>query len=235
MRAGEGNGSNKRPTPYIATEKKCGLDRRGAAGNVFMVDAIGCRSEKQMPFSMRKTTHPSPSLNAFEAHLPQETTKCQKPSTLSTGSSHRILDLRLLKKWTIFRSPVPAVKKQSATISTRRLRLLSSWTSPQPDRCRAEHDDRYWFCLRVGCDQKHEEEMDSEAIYKKFVLRVMAARSPSVGLRKALCKRDSRYVHGNAFLSKLECPHTVPAKPSRSRVSKLAMISSIHKRWVKQK
>ncbi|KAL4280120.1 hypothetical protein GQ457_03G000990 [Hibiscus cannabinus] len=88
-----------------------------------------------------------------------------------------------------------------------------------PDRCRAEHDDRYWFCLRVGCDQKHEEEMDSEAIYKKFVLRVMAARSPSVGLRKALCKRDSR--------SKLECPHTVPAKPSRSRVSKLAMISSI--------
>ncbi|KAK8626617.1 hypothetical protein V6N13_134253 [Hibiscus sabdariffa] len=88
-----------------------------------------------------------------------------------------------------------------------------------PDRCRAEHDDRYWFCLRVGCDQKHEEEMDSEAIYKNFVLRVMAARSPSVGLRKALCKRDSR--------SKLECPRTVPTKPSKSRVSKLAMISSI--------
>ncbi|KAK8563157.1 hypothetical protein V6N13_018302 [Hibiscus sabdariffa] len=88
-----------------------------------------------------------------------------------------------------------------------------------PDRSRAEHDDRYWFCLRVGCDQKHEEEMDSEAIYKNFVLRVMAARSPSVGLRKALCKRDSR--------SKLECPRTVPAKSSKSRVSKLAMISSI--------
>ncbi|KAK8530064.1 hypothetical protein V6N13_102945 [Hibiscus sabdariffa] len=88
-----------------------------------------------------------------------------------------------------------------------------------PDRCRTEHDDRYWFCLRVGCDQKHEEEMDSEAIYKNFVLRVMAARSPSVGLRKALCKRDSK--------SKLECPRTVPAKSSKSRVSKLAMISSI--------
>ncbi|XP_039068490.1 uncharacterized protein LOC120214727 [Hibiscus syriacus] len=88
-----------------------------------------------------------------------------------------------------------------------------------PDRCRTEHDDRYWFCLRVGCDQKHEEEMDSEEIYKKFVLRVMAARSPSVGIRKALCKRDSR--------SKLECPRTVPAKSSKSRVSKLAMISSI--------
>ncbi|KAE8672907.1 Proline iminopeptidase isoform 1 [Hibiscus syriacus] len=87
-----------------------------------------------------------------------------------------------------------------------------------PDRFRTEHDDRYWFCLRVGCDQKHEE-MDSEEIYKNFVLRVMAARSPSVGLRKALCKRDSR--------SKLECPRSVPAKSSKSRVSKLAMISSI--------
>ncbi|XP_039062978.1 uncharacterized protein LOC120207611 [Hibiscus syriacus] len=87
------------------------------------------------------------------------------------------------------------------------------------DRCHTEHDDRYWFCLRVGCDQKHEEEMDSEAIYKNFVLRVMAARSPSVGLRKALGKRDSR--------SKLECPRTVPAKSSKSSVSKLAMISSI--------
>ncbi|KAL0384358.1 UNVERIFIED_CONTAM: hypothetical protein Sradi_2830100 [Sesamum radiatum] len=38
-----------------------------------------------------------------------------------------------------------------------------------PDHFRP--DDRYWFCHRVGCDQKHEEEMDSEAIYKNFVLR----------------------------------------------------------------
>ncbi|KAJ6310342.1 hypothetical protein OIU76_015133 [Salix suchowensis] len=52
-------------------------------------------------------------------------------------------------------------------------------------------DDRYWFCLRAGCDQKHEEEMDSEAIYKKFVLRVMAARSPNIRLRKALYRKDS--------------------------------------------
>ncbi|MFQ6662804.1 hypothetical protein Gotur_030528 [Gossypium turneri] len=88
-----------------------------------------------------------------------------------------------------------------------------------PDRCRTENDDRYWFCLRVGCDQKHEEEIDPEEIYKNFVLRVMAARSPSVGLRKALCRRDSRL--------KLECPRTVPAKSSKSRVSRLAMISSI--------
>ncbi|XVF00674.1 hypothetical protein REPUB_Repub04eG0021300 [Reevesia pubescens] len=88
-----------------------------------------------------------------------------------------------------------------------------------PDRCRTENDDRYWFCLRAGCDQKHEEEMDSEAIYKNFVLRVMAARSPRVRLRKAFYRKDSS--------SNLECPRTVPAKSSKSRVSKLAMISSI--------
>ncbi|OMO92139.1 hypothetical protein COLO4_17832 [Corchorus olitorius] len=88
-----------------------------------------------------------------------------------------------------------------------------------PDRCRNHDDDRYWFCLRVGCDQKHEEELDSEAIYKNFVLRVMAARSPSVRLRKALYSKDKS--------SNLQCPRTVPAKPSKSRVSRLAMISSI--------
>ncbi|XWS67549.1 hypothetical protein CRYUN_Cryun04dG0015800 [Craigia yunnanensis] len=88
-----------------------------------------------------------------------------------------------------------------------------------PDRCRPQSNDRHWFCLRVGCDQKHEEEMDSEAIYKKFVLRVMAARSPCVRLRKALSRKDSS--------SNLQCPRTVPAKSSKSRVSRLAMISSI--------
>ncbi|VVA93365.1 unnamed protein product [Arabis nemorensis] len=88
-----------------------------------------------------------------------------------------------------------------------------------PDH-RPEGDDRYWFCSRVGCDQKHEEFMDSEAIYKNFVLRVMAARSPSVRLRKALYRKDSTSVE-------LKCPNTVPAKPSRSRISRLAMISSI--------
>ncbi|KAI6697844.1 hypothetical protein NL676_017963 [Syzygium grande] len=30
-----------------------------------------------------------------------------------------------------------------------------------------------------GCDQKHEQEMDVKAIYKNFVLGVMAARSPN--------------------------------------------------------
>ncbi|KAJ4912456.1 Uncharacterized protein Rs2_07077 [Raphanus sativus] len=88
-----------------------------------------------------------------------------------------------------------------------------------PDH-RPEGDDRYWFCSRVGCDQKHEEFMDSEAIYKNFVLRVMAARSPSVRLRKALYRKD--------FSAEIpKCPNTVPAKPSRSSVSRLAMISSI--------
>ncbi|CAN1821348.1 hypothetical protein LINPERHAP1_LOCUS29468 [Linum perenne] len=90
----------------------------------------------------------------------------------------------------------------------------------KPDS-RRSGDDRYWFCLRVGCDQKHEEEMDSEAVYKNFVLRVMAARSPNVRLRRALCNKDNR--------SSLRCPQTVPAKPSRPR---MAMISSISKKLV---
>nr|XP_011457779.1 PREDICTED: uncharacterized protein LOC101313093 isoform X2 [Fragaria vesca subsp. vesca] len=78
-------------------------------------------------------------------------------------------------------------------------------------------DDRYWFCMRVGCDQKHEEELDSEAIYKNFVLRVMAARSPNVKLRKALSRKSPS----------LKCPLTAPAKSSKPRVSRLALISSI--------
>ncbi|KAG8645760.1 hypothetical protein MANES_10G090200v8 [Manihot esculenta] len=69
--------------------------------------------------------------------------------------------------------------------------------------------------------------MDSEAIYKNFVLRVMAARSPNVRLRKALYRKDSG--------SDAKCPRTVPAKPSKSRVSRLALISSISKRIVDPK
>ncbi|KAL7206203.1 hypothetical protein ACSBR2_019001 [Camellia fascicularis] len=79
-------------------------------------------------------------------------------------------------------------------------------------------DDRYWFCLRVGCDQKHEEEMDPEAISKNFVLQVMAARSPNIRLHKALNKKASSVNE--------KCPLSVPAKPSKSRISRLAVISS---------
>ncbi|KAB2603733.1 hypothetical protein D8674_004738 [Pyrus ussuriensis x Pyrus communis] len=77
-------------------------------------------------------------------------------------------------------------------------------------------DDRYWFCMRVGCDQKHEEELDSETIYRNFVLRVMAARSPNVKLRKALARKAPS----------LKCPLTAPAKSSKPRVSRLALIPS---------
>ncbi|XP_065869937.1 uncharacterized protein [Euphorbia lathyris] len=88
-------------------------------------------------------------------------------------------------------------------------------------------DDRSWFCLRVGCDQKHEEEMDSETIYKNFVLRVMAARSPNIRHRRALCRKNSGL--------DAKCPRTVPAKPSRSRITRMALISSISKRIVETK
>ncbi|CAL0300844.1 unnamed protein product [Lupinus luteus] len=86
-------------------------------------------------------------------------------------------------------------------------------TAPDPRR---SGDDRHWFCFRVGCDQQHEQELDSEAIYKKFVLRVMAARSPNLRLRKALKSREAS--------ANLKCPNTAPAKP---RVSRMAFISSV--------
>ncbi|XP_023529876.1 uncharacterized protein LOC111792597 [Cucurbita pepo subsp. pepo] len=79
-------------------------------------------------------------------------------------------------------------------------------------------DDRYWFCSRVGCEEKHPEEMDSEVIYKNFVMRVMAARSPNVRLQRA--RRN------------LKCPLTAPPKSSKSRVARLALISSISNRIV---
>ncbi|KAL2512015.1 hypothetical protein Adt_17615 [Abeliophyllum distichum] len=83
-------------------------------------------------------------------------------------------------------------------------------------------DDRYWFCLRAGCDQQHEEEMDSETIYKNFVLRVMAARSPNVRLRKAL----------NTSASSSKYPLSAPPKSSKSR---LAVISSISQKTMEDK
>ncbi|XP_057788036.1 uncharacterized protein LOC131005215 [Salvia miltiorrhiza] len=88
-------------------------------------------------------------------------------------------------------------------------------------------DDRYWFCLRVGCDQKHEEEMDSEAIYNNFVLRVMAARSPNVRLRKALDRNASR--------TPIKCPLSAPPKSSKPRLSRMAVISSISKKITEDK
>ncbi|XP_010647983.1 uncharacterized protein LOC104878836 isoform X1 [Vitis vinifera] len=88
-------------------------------------------------------------------------------------------------------------------------------------------DDRYWFCLRVGCDQKHEEEMDHEAIYKDFVLRVMAARSPNVRLRKMLNRK--------APSTTMKCPLSAPAKPSKSRLSRLAVISSFSQKITEAK
>ncbi|CAL5377573.1 unnamed protein product [Camellia sinensis] len=85
-------------------------------------------------------------------------------------------------------------------------------------------DDRYWFCLRVGCDQKHEEEINPKAISKNFVLRVMAAKGPNIRLHKALNKKASSVNE--------KCPLSVPAKPSKSRISRLAVISSFSQKMV---
>ncbi|KAA8536321.1 hypothetical protein F0562_028799 [Nyssa sinensis] len=117
------------------------------------------------------------------------------------------------------------MEEEQTKTSTRRSRRPSSLTSVSPDPYRP--DDRYWFCLRVGCDQKHEEELDPEAVYKNFVLRVMAARSPNIRLQKALNKKGPS--------ANIKCPLTAPAKSSKSGVSRLAVISSISQKMVDTK
>ncbi|KAM0012373.1 hypothetical protein Hdeb2414_s0021g00573351 [Helianthus debilis subsp. tardiflorus] len=79
-------------------------------------------------------------------------------------------------------------------------------------------DDRYWFCSRVGCDQKHhEEEINHEEISKNFVFRVLAARSPNIKLTKTLYNEHSR----------IKCPLSGPAKPSKPKIPKLATTASL--------
>ncbi|KAG0463503.1 hypothetical protein HPP92_019572 [Vanilla planifolia] len=59
-----------------------------------------------------------------------------------------------------------------------------------PDQSRL--DNRSWFCLRVGCDQSHEE-VDHEELYRSFKIRVMAARSPNIRFQRAF-QQGSRYL-----------------------------------------
>ncbi|KAI3896695.1 hypothetical protein MKW92_009092 [Papaver armeniacum] len=86
-----------------------------------------------------------------------------------------------------------------------------------PDRS-LQVDDRSWFCLRAGCDLKHEEDINPETVYKDFVLRVMAARSPNFRYRKQLCR---------ATRANLKCPQSAPAKSSKRRLSRLTVVTSI--------
>ncbi|RZC62712.1 hypothetical protein C5167_024471 [Papaver somniferum] len=76
-------------------------------------------------------------------------------------------------------------------------------------------DDRSWFCLREGCDLKHEEDINPETLYKDFVLRVMAARSPNLRYRR------------QATRANLKCPQSEPAKSSKRRLSRLTVVTSI--------
>ncbi|KAH7673625.1 hypothetical protein IHE45_08G019500 [Dioscorea alata] len=82
-------------------------------------------------------------------------------------------------------------------------------------------DDPSWFCVRVGCDQMHEM-VDPEALHKSFVLRVMAARSPNVKLRKVLYKQSTS--------STPKCPKSAPPKPANDRVVKFSRITSVHEK-----
>ncbi|PUZ36828.1 hypothetical protein GQ55_9G068300 [Panicum hallii var. hallii] len=81
-----------------------------------------------------------------------------------------------------------------------------------PDAGRPD-DDPAWFCLRVGCDQSHEQ-VDPEALDRSFFMRVMAARSPNVRLQKAISRTNQS--------SMLKCPHSAPPKPPRARFARLS-------------
>ncbi|XP_008680997.1 uncharacterized protein [Zea mays] len=74
-------------------------------------------------------------------------------------------------------------------------------------------DDPAWFCLRVGCDQSHEQ-VDPEALDRSFFVRVMAARSPNVRLQKVISRKKQS--------SMLKCPHSAPPKPPRARFARLS-------------
>ncbi|KAJ8458868.1 hypothetical protein OPV22_031794 [Ensete ventricosum] len=93
-----------------------------------------------------------------------------------------------------------------------------------PDRFRP--DDRSWFCARVGCDQTHEE-VDPDALYRTFLLRVMAARSPNVRHRKALGRPASSLIP--------RCPQSAPAKSSKSRIARLSTMIAVPEGMAKSK
>ncbi|KAK1269985.1 hypothetical protein QJS04_geneDACA022090 [Acorus gramineus] len=80
-----------------------------------------------------------------------------------------------------------------------------------PDR--APPDDGSWFCVRIGCDQKHEQ-VDPDELYRNFVLRVMEARSPNVQLQKALKRR--------ALKPTMKCPLSAPAKSAKERITRMS-------------
>ncbi|XP_073014183.1 uncharacterized protein [Typha latifolia] len=93
-----------------------------------------------------------------------------------------------------------------------------------PDRSRP--DDSSWFCVRIGCNQNHEQ-VDPDALHKHFVLRVMAARSPNVRLHKSLYRQDGR--------SSLKCPHSAPAKPPKCRIMRASTVTSIPEKMANAK
>uniref|UniRef100_A0A0A9CWR7 Uncharacterized protein n=1 Tax=Arundo donax TaxID=35708 RepID=A0A0A9CWR7_ARUDO len=81
-----------------------------------------------------------------------------------------------------------------------------------PDAALPVHDPA-WFCLRVGCDQSHEQ-IDPDALDRSFFMRVMAARSPNLRLQKAIGRRNQS--------SMLKYPHSAPPKPPRARFARLS-------------
>ncbi|CAL5379283.1 unnamed protein product [Camellia sinensis] len=76
-------------------------------------------------------------------------------------------------------------------------------------------DDLYWLCLRVGCDQKYEEEMDPEAISKNFVLRKMVMKRLEISSQR---KHILGYSNKSSKDIKRNPDKSLPLDPSRRKL-----------------
>ncbi|KAK9129582.1 hypothetical protein Sjap_010069 [Stephania japonica] len=66
--------------------------------------------------------------------------------------------------------------------------MFFDFTCPEPPLL---DEDRSWFCVSIGCDQQHEE-IDHDALFESFRLRVLEARRPNLLLSKAQSIANSK-------------------------------------------
>ncbi|KAL5652693.1 hypothetical protein ACJX0J_038151, partial [Zea mays] len=84
-------------------------------------------------------------------------------------------------------------------------------TAPDAGR---PNDDPAWFCLRVGCDQSHEQ-VDPEALDRSFFMRVCyGGEKPQREATKAIDRKNQS--------SMLKCLHSAPPKRPRAQFARLS-------------
>ncbi|KAF7127607.1 hypothetical protein RHSIM_Rhsim11G0146600 [Rhododendron simsii] len=89
------------------------------------------------------------------------------------------------------------------------------FTAPDPYR----PDDRYWFCLRV-------------ALFPEYCLARSVRFDLGQGSQKSLHPTSTNTEQKGPSSADEKCPLSAPPKPSKSRVSRLAVISSFSQKLV---